>query len=60
MHTDELAKLTEAYHAVFDAKDAHLGEELLRIKAYAAHAAIANLIEALGGTVPERFDGAGR
>lgn len=52
--------LTEAYHAIYDVKDEFLDNELLRIKAYAAAAALANLMEAIGVEVPTRFDGEGR
>jgi hypothetical protein len=54
------AELTAAYHAIYDVKDEHLADELLRIKAYAALAALANLMEALDIDVPTRFDGEGR
>lgn len=52
--------LTEAYHLVFDIKDALVKRPSDRYKAYEAANAIANLMQALEVEVPERFDGEGR
>ena len=52
--------LTNIYHDLFDIKEANYDNETIRMKAYAACAAVANLMQALGQEVPERFDGEGR
>lgn len=60
---DEDTKLTEAYHTIFDIKDAakDAGQiDGIFSKCYAAVSALSDLMEALGYTVPTRFDGDGR
>lgn len=52
--------LTEAFHAVFDVKDTlQPGSEAFRT-AYDAIARIEDLLVAVGGQRPQRFDGQGR
>lgn len=50
------AVLTAAYHTIFDVKDARHGNELTRVKAHAAHQALADFMEGIGVEVPRRFD----
>lgn len=52
--------LTEAFHSIYDAKDANLSNETVRVQAYDALAALAALMQTLNVPVPRRFDGEGR
>lgn len=54
------APLVEAYHVIFDAKDAHQDNDHIRNAAYRALSELADLMGLLGTPVPTRFDGEGR
>jgi hypothetical protein len=53
-------ELVEAYHVIYDMKDAHLDDTAIRTAAYETLAHLATLIELTGGAAPRRFDSAGR
>lgn len=59
----ERESLTEAYHTLFDIKDATqpgTGNGKLRYDCYEAIAALGKVMRTLGHPVPERFDGTGQ
>jgi hypothetical protein len=56
MNTNDVNKLVNAYHAVYDVKDKNYNNDILRMKAYHAIRAISDLITALGEEPPDRYD----
>ena len=52
--------LIEAYHAIYDVKDANLHDDNIRSKAYETLSWLEMLMEDLGIEVPRRYDGEGR
>jgi len=53
-------QLTEAYHVIYDVKDAHLDNDFVRFATYGALGQLATVMDALGIPVPDRRDGDGR
>lgn len=54
------ADLIEAFHAIYDVKDAHLDEDDIRVAAYNALRELELLMHLTGYEVPDRYDGTGR
>lgn len=52
--------LTEAYHVIYDVKDANLRLDAVRYAAYEALQKLAELMRALDIEVPDRYDNEGR